>query len=231
MNVSVCMATHNGERFIREQIDSILPQLKPQDELIISDDQSTDGLPAILSSYVDPRISVLPPRSFGNPNRNFEYAMSHAKNELIFLSDQDDVWEVNKIDIMRLKLEEVDLAVCDCRLTNTDLETLVASFFMANCSGPGLLKNLLKSSYMGCCMAFRRDVLNKALPFPDSIFLYDQWIGLIAERHFRVAFIPQILVDHRRHLTNYSSTGAPSRNSFKKKVELRFHLAKKLLIR
>jgi glycosyltransferase involved in cell wall biosynthesis len=231
MNVSVCMATHNGERFIRQQIDSILSQLHPQDELIISDDQSSDGLPVILASYHDSRIRILPSRQFGDPTRNFEYVLSQAKNEIIFLSDQDDVWHGQKIDTMRSKLEGADLVTCDCRLTDQELKTVVPSFFKANSSGPGLIKNLIKSSYMGCCMAFHRKVLDRALPFPESVFLYDQWIGLIAERHFRVEFIPQILVDHRRHLTNYSSTGAPSRNSLKKKLGIRFHLAKKLLLR
>lgn len=231
MKVSVCMATHNGERFIRQQIDSILPQLLPDDELVISDDESADHLLDVLASYNDPRIRILPSRQFGDPTRNFEYALSNAKNEAIFIADQDDVWHREKINIMRTKLQKADLVICDCRLTDPNGDTLVPSFFKANHSGPGLLKNLMKSSYMGCCMAFSKAVLDEALPFPESVFLYDQWIGLIAERHFRITFIPQILVDHRRHLTNYSSTGGQSRNSFKKKLGLRFHLAKKLLIR
>lgn len=230
MNVSVCMATHNGERFLRQQIDSILPQLSSPDELVISDDHSTDGLPLILGSYHDPRIRVLPPKHFGDPTRNFEYALTHSSMEFIFLADQDDVWHPEKINIMREKLDEVDLVICDCRLTDQRLNTISPSFFKTNRSRPGLLKNLLKSSYMGCCMAFRREVLEKALPFPDAILFHDQWIGLVAERHFSIAFIPHILVDHRRHLTNYSSTGAQSRNSLKKKLRLRFHLAKKLLL-
>jgi glycosyltransferase involved in cell wall biosynthesis len=229
--VSVCMATHNGERFLRQQLDSILPQLRACDELIIADDHSTDGLPMILASYHDPRIRILPSKYFNNPARNFEYTLVHARNELIFLADQDDVWHLQKINIMCEKLQEVDLAICDCRLTDQELATVLPSFFKSNKSRPGLLKNLLRSSYMGCCMAFRREVLDKALPFPDAIQLHDQWIGLVAERHFRVAFIPQILVDHRRHHTNYSTTGAQSRNSLKKKLRLRFHLAKKLLLR
>lgn len=231
MNVSVCMATHNGERYLAQQIDSILPQLKGHDELIISDDHSTDGLLSILASYSDRRIKILPSRHFGGPARNFEHALAHCSNELIFLADQDDVWHAEKISIMREKLRHVDLAVCDCRLTDQQLKTIFPSFFEMNKSKPGLVKNLFKSSYMGCCMAFRRLVLEKALPFPDSISLHDQWIGLVAERHFRIAFLPQILVDHRRHLDNYSSTGGQSKNSLKKKLEMRFQLAKKLLLR
>ncbi len=229
MNVSVCMATHNGARFVRQQIDSILTQLEAQDELVISDDRSTDGLLAILATYGDPRIKLLPPRHFNNPTRNFEYALTHSKGDLIFLADQDDVWRSEKINMMKEKLKLADLVVCDCRLTNERMETIYPSFFTMNSSRPGLIKNLFKNSYMGCCMAFRKPVLDKALPFPDAIPIHDLWIGLVAERYFRVAFLPQILVDHRRHVSNFSSTGGESKNSLFKKMALRFQLTKKLL--
>lgn len=229
MKVSVCMATHNGERFLRPQLDSILTQLGKEDELVISDDDSTDGISAILASYNDSRMRILPPQQFEGPARNFEYALRHCTNELIFLADQDDVWHPQKIEIMSAAMQYTDLAVCDCRLTDQELKTIFPSFFKINKSRPGLLKNIFRNSYMGCCMAFRRLVLEKALPFPDAIPLHDLWIGLIAERHFRIAFLPEILVDHRRHQNNYSTTGGSSRYSFKKKLEMRFHLAKKLL--
>ena len=229
MNISVCMATHNGGRYIRAQIDSILPQLRNGDELIISDDNSTDELPDILRSYDDPQIHLLPARHFGSPVRNFEYVLGHSRNELIFLADQDDVWHPEKISIMKDKLKSVDLVVCDCRLMDQQLKIIVPSFFALNRSKPGLLKNLLKSSYMGCCMAFRQSILDKALPFPNSILIHDQWIGLIAERYFRTAFLPHILVDHRRHRDNYSSTGGQSKHSITQKLKNRFLLTKNLL--
>jgi glycosyltransferase involved in cell wall biosynthesis len=231
MKVSVCMATYNGERFLKAQMDSILDQLHDDDELIISDDSSTDGIPHILASYEDKRIKVLPSRRFGAPTGNFEYALTHCSNDLIFLADQDDVWYPGKINAMSDALRYADLAVCDCRMTDHELRTIFPSFFALNGSRPGLIKNLLKSSYMGCCMAFRREVLKKALPFPDSIPLHDQWIGLVAERYFRITFVPQVLLDHRRHHDNYSSTGEKSRNSLKKKLEIRFQIAKRLLFR
>src|SRR4051812_24108606 len=231
MKVSVCMATYNGERFLKEQLDSILSQLGGDDELVISDDHSTDGIANILASYEDERIKVLPSRRFGAPTGNFEYALKHCSNDLIFLADQDDVWYPGKIHAMSDALQHADLAVCDCRLTDHDLRTISPSFFAFNGSRPGLIKNLVRSSYMGCCVAFRREVLTKALPFPDSIPLHDQWIGLVAERYFRIAFVPEVLLDHRRHRDNYSSTGARSRNSLRKKVWMRLQLAKKLLFR
>ena len=102
------------------------------------------------------------------------------------------------------------------------------SFFEMNRSQNSLLKNILKNSFVGCCMAFHKKVLKKVLPFPPGILSHDQWIGLIAQRYFSVKFIPQTLVDHRRHNSNYSTTGEQSKNSWDKKVISRLQLAKAL---
>lgn len=228
MNISVCMATHNGAKYLRQQVDSILPQLGSDDELIVSDDNSFDSTLSILNSYQDSRIIILEPKTFGSPTRNFENALPYCQNPLIFLADQDDVWYKEKIAVMKASLGKSDLVVCDCRIVDNDLAPLHSSFFHHNRSRSGLFKNFIKNSFVGCCMAFHKKVLTKALPFPKEHF-HDQWIGLMAERYFNVAFLPQVLVDHRRHPDNYSSTGNPSAISFRKKIELRLHLAKELL--
>jgi glycosyltransferase involved in cell wall biosynthesis len=223
------MGIKNGGRFIREQIDSILPQIGVNDELVVSDDGSTDNSGRLIESYGDSRIRLLP-----NPKRglisNFENCLNASRGDLIFLSDQDDVWHPEKVQFMTETLRSCDLAVCDCQVVDKDLKTIYRSFFEFNRSRPGLLKNLIKSSFMGCCMAFHRRVLEKALPFPDKILVHDQWIGLIAERYFSVKFVPKIMVDHRRHHENHSTTGGPSLNSIEKKLKTRFHLAKKLFL-
>ena len=89
--ISVCMATHNGERFIREQIVSILRQLGPMDEVVVSDDSSTDGTTQVLRSLSDGRIRILhhQPRRITD---NFENALKSAKGDYIYLADQDDIW-------------------------------------------------------------------------------------------------------------------------------------------
>jgi glycosyltransferase involved in cell wall biosynthesis len=222
------MAVHNGELFLRQQIDSILPQLKDGDELIISDDDSTDSTPEIVKSYLDSRIHRLPQKKFGDPSKNFEYALSHCNNEIIFLADQDDVWHPNKIEIMKSELASCDLVVCNCRLIDENGDVLSESFFEKNNSQKGLIKNLIKNSFVGCCMAFRRNLLGRIMPFPLKFIMYDQWIGVIAQRYFNVKFIPQTLVDHRRHKGNYSTTGERSKNSWNKKVISRLQLAKAL---
>src|SRR6478736_965823 len=228
MNVSVCMATHNGARFLQQQIDSILPQLKDGDELIIADDGSTDGTISIIESYHDTRIYRLPAKKFDDPTKNFEYALGHCNNEIIFLADQDDVWHPNKIEVMTSELALCDLVVCNCRLIDENGNVLSNSFFEQNHSREGLVKNLIKNSFVGCCMAFQCKLLKRILPFPMKISMHDQWIGLVAQRYFTVNFIPQTLVDHRRHSSNYSSTGEQSKNSWNKKVISRLQLAKAL---
>src|SRR5260221_162307 len=178
------MALHNGESFLQEQLGSILPQLGPDDELVVSDDGSTDNTLEILKSQSDQRISLLPARKFGSPAKNFEYALANCRNEIIFLADQDDIWHDDKVKIMKEELAYCELVVCDCRLVDQKRNVAAPSFFEWNKSQKGLIKNLLRNSFVGCCMAFHRKVLNKVLPFPYGIPMHDQWIGLIAQRYF-----------------------------------------------
>ncbi len=91
MKISVCLASYNGEKYIAEQLESILKQLGERDELIISDDSSTDQTLAIIDRFHDRRLRVFPGNSFYNPIFNFENALKQATGEVIALSDQDDV--------------------------------------------------------------------------------------------------------------------------------------------
>ena len=95
------MATYNGERYIAEQLASILPQLDGRDELVVSDDSSTDATVAIIERFHDPRVKILPGNTFHNPIYNIENAIRQSDGEVIVLSDQDDVWLENKLDLVR----------------------------------------------------------------------------------------------------------------------------------
>lgn len=102
--ISVCMATHNGEKYISEQIDSILVQLSKEDEIVISDDGSTDNTLSIIEAYQDHRLKVhrfQQPEKSSHPHlyvtKNFENAIRQAKGDFIFLSDQDDCWMKDKV--------------------------------------------------------------------------------------------------------------------------------------
>lgn len=226
----MCMATKNGELYLREQVESILAQLSSEDELVVSDDQSTDQTLNILSGFSDPRIKVHHSGRRGITG-NFENALYHSKGEIIFLADQDDVWHPRKIQRMTTFLEGSDIVVCDCDIFSTNRGINTKSFFELNRSGRGFLKNLFRNSYMGCCMAFRREVLTRALPFPVGVAMHDMWIGLIGEMYFKTAFLKEPLVSHRRHGMNASTTGMRSATSGAAKLSIRFHLLKNLMQR
>lgn len=208
--VSVCMATKNGARYIRQQIDSILPQLSADDELVISDDASGDATSHIIDSYPDDRIRFFRHERPVGISKNFEFALKASAGEFIFLADQDDVWFPEKIPVMSSYLDNYDLVISDCMVADEDLQAQHPSFFLINNSGSGFIRNLFRNSYMGCCMAFKKEVLKKAIPFPNDIRVHDFWIGLIGEWHFRVHFIKRSLMYHRRHEANASTTGAKS---------------------
>ena len=203
--VSVCLASYNGEKFILEQINSILIQLQHKDELIISDDSSTDNTIAIIKSIQDPRIKLLTDNKFRDPIQNFQHVLKFAKGKYIFLSDQDDVWIEGKYAELLQLLNKYDLVISDSKIVDENLVVLHPSFFKNFNSGKGIVKNMIKSSYYGSCMAFRRNVLQAALPFPDTKEIgHDLWIGLVAEMTGTVYFYPKPLLLYRRHHTAFT---------------------------
>jgi glycosyltransferase involved in cell wall biosynthesis len=226
------MATYNGARFIRQQIDSIVSQLKADDELVISDDGSTDDTVSIILSYNDKRlILVNTDRSSGTPAKNFEKTLHHCTGDLIFLADQDDVWMQHKVVTILKFLEKYDLVLSDCLVINEQNQILLNSFFAQQKSRRGFTQNLIRNSYMGCCMAFKRKVLQHILPFPQGLRIHDQWIGLIAEKNYNVFFIEEPLVQYRRHDKNYSLTGEKSTRNFFDKVNHRMKILYNLYTR
>lgn len=228
--ISVCMATKNGASYVAAQIDSILLQLSAADELIISDDGSTDDTVQIIQSYRDTRIKLIRHNTLQGVTRNFEASLKASSGDFIFLADQDDVWLPSKVEVMLQHLQLHDLVISDCLVVDHSLKIKNGSFFTHNRSGKGLIRNILKNSYMGCCMAFNRKLLNRALPFPKDIPIHDFWIGLIGEMYFNVHFIPDVLVYHRRHSSNASSTGGSSVFSLPRKVVNRYRIIKSLFL-
>lgn len=198
--ISVCMATYNGEKYIKEQLSSILSQLSEKDEIIVSDDSSIDKTVEIIESFKDKRIKILKNNKFRQPNLNFENALKYSKGDIIFLSDQDDVWVENKVEIILNQLKKYDLIVSDAFITDKKLNITNESLFSEVNSNRGILKNIIKNTYYGCCMAFKRKVLKKALPFPKTREIgHDLWLGIIADRYFKVKFLKEKLIYFRRH--------------------------------
>lgn len=223
--ISVCMATYNGSRFIREQLESILLQLPTESEIVVADDGSTDDTLSVVSSLNDSRIRVLPAESHLGVIYNFERALHSAKGDIIFLSDQDDVWLPRKVEKVLDLLKTCDLVMHNAYMSYDGVRGSRLSEIRPYARG--LFRNWLKNSYHGCCMAFRRSVLEKALPFPKKLPMHDQWLGLIAEKYFKVGYLPEPLVDYRQHTMNATHLGNSSAGLFKK-IKWRLDLLKAL---
>lgn len=204
--VSVCMATFNGSKYLFVQLSSILDQLDPQDELVIVDDASTDETVLLIRGLNDPRIKLHLNDSNLGVVRTFEKALLLARGELVFLSDQDDRWESNKVEVVRnfFAKENVDLLLHDARIEG---EMVSESLFQVCNTSKGVLKNIVSNTYTGCCMAFKRQILEDILPIPvrRGIF-HDAWIGIMTGcMGFNVSLLPLPLMIYRRHAQNVST--------------------------
>lgn len=239
---SVCMAAYNGERFIKEQIDSILCQLSPDDELIISDDGSTDRTLEIIASYNDARIKLLHHKknpklakvkcscNFYYATENFENALKEAKGDYIFLSDQDDVWLPEKKDRMIACLEKsgADCAMCNFSLIDENGVKTGNLGFEKNPNLHSLVSKILRSRLIGSSMAFKKEVLDFALPFPKNLIAHDLWIGCLAKK---MIFVDEPLTLYRRYGGNVSSGTGKSPNSFFYKIVYRLKFLQLVLVR
>lgn len=204
--VSVCMATYNGARYLRLQLDSVLAQLESQDELLVQDDGSSDETLDIIGSYGDPRISVVQNAANLGVISTFERCLSRARRPIVLLCDQDDEWLPGKVDAVVAAFSDphVTGVVTDAVVVDEDGNPTDDSIFAYFGSGPGVVRNYIKNTYLGCCLAVRREVLDVALPVPRVVRTHDGWIGITADMLGEVVFLPVPYVKYRRHDANVS---------------------------
>ena len=228
--ISVCVATYNGEKFIKEQIESILCQLSSDDEIIVSDDGSTDGTIVIINCIGDKRIRIIEGPRKHSPTFNFENALKEAKGDYIFLADQDDVWKTNKVEVCMKWLQKYDCVVSDAEVTDSNLNPLYPSLYAIMQVRHGRIYNTIwKNGYTGCCMAFRRNVLKASLPFPKNIPMHDIWIGNVAAYKYNMKFIPDKLIMFRRHNETISCNGKGSKYSIWQQMKFRWSIIKNIV--
>ena len=141
MKCSICLATYNGEKYIQELLNSILCQIDINDEIIVSDDYSTDNTLTIIRSFNDFRIKIFMNQGKRGVVNNFGNALKYASGDYIFLCDQDDVWFSNKKNICISYLDDADLIVTDCSVTDKDLNIIYPSLFEIGNPGSGFWKN------------------------------------------------------------------------------------------
>lgn len=229
--LSVVMATYNGAPYLHEQLSSVLEQLGNDDELVVSDDQSTDDTLSILHAHQSDRVRVISTGGGLGPIRNFEHALAHARGQVIVLSDQDDRWLPGRLARVRAHFAAAtapyDLLVMDSIITDGALNPTLGSLFAHLNAGPGLTKNVFRNTYVGCHMAFRRELLEVVMPFPRAIPMHDMWLGLISELVGPVTFDPTPTMLFRRSGQNYTQ----ARYSLRQRMTWRAGLIAALLQR
>jgi glycosyltransferase involved in cell wall biosynthesis len=208
--ISVCMTTYNGQNFLIEQINSILAQLSFEDELIICDDCSTDKTLDILATFIDKRIFVYKNTKQLGHVKNFEKCISLSKGDIIFLSDQDDIWHKDKISICnQLFMDNHNLLLLHHGIRTIDVngKDIKRNFFVHSGTQSKLglftiLKYTFKPRFFGCAMAFKKELLDVALPFPKYVYAHDHYLCNVGLMHRSVMEIDSELIFYRQHSNN-----------------------------
>jgi glycosyltransferase involved in cell wall biosynthesis len=205
--ISIAMATYNGERYLQEQLDSLLQQTRLPDELIVTDDCSSDSTLEIAEAFARRApFTVKVSRNDANLGYcgNFNQAISKTGGDIVLLSDQDDVWLPGKIERLTQALTESDgmlVAINDAMLTDGEL----------NETGLTKLGQLRGAGYsdewfvMGCCAAIRRPLLDFCMPIDPRFHSHDQWLVRMAGGIHRKLIVPEVLQLYRRHGENTST--------------------------
>lgn len=213
--VSVVMSTYNGSLYVAEQIESIINQTYSNLEIILADDASTDNTFDILKSYAekDKRITAYQRKENVMYNINFSEACSKATGAYIAISDQDDVWELDKIEKQLKKINEDPgniLVHCISARFEERSEPHLRSIKRMNFFRGNDIKNFYLANYvLGHAMMFRKSLLNAALPFPPNVY-YDWWLAAYACTMGKIEFSDEILVWHRMHQTNATGAAKPN---------------------
>ena len=211
--VDILLATYNGEKYLREQIDSILNQTHTEFRLLISDDGSTDGTREILKEYKekDARIDVFFQENNLGVVKNFEFLLEKVEAKYYMFSDQDDIWKETKIEKSLNKIEEgFDLVYSDLEVVDENLNVTYSSYWKLKGIYNKIKKyNNFESLYLnnfitGCTMISKKELINSFMPLPNTskFVLHDYWISLIISQNGKIAYIEEPLIKYRQHKNN-----------------------------
>ena len=221
LKCGVALCTYNGEKYIGEQLDSILEQTMPIDEIVICDDKSSDNTITIieqkLRDWKGDKTIVVNKSNIGF-RKNFQKAISLCKSDIIFLSDQDDVWAKEKIErVMEMFHgdDRVMMVFHDAEAVDENLNIIMPSFWRSLHFDAERLqldgyRRLAESNIVqGAACAFRKNIVKGAMPFPDGV-MHDEWLALLAVLRGEIIPLPQCLVKYRQTGNNMVGSGQAS---------------------
>lgn len=231
--IDVLLATYNGEKYIKEQIDSILNQTYKNIRLIISDDCSKDTTTEILKEYEkkDDRIVLYIQEKNSGVVKNIEFLLQKVEAPYYMLADQDDYWLAEKVEksLEKLKQEKADLVFGDLEVVDKNLNTMYSSFNDYMLLTRKIEKyidsykvNYLYNCVTGCTVLAKKETIKKIIPLPTNSkrLIHDHWIGLMVALDGKLAYMPEKYIKYRQHGNNEVGTEKIS-HGFKKLKQVR----------
>ena len=231
--IQILLPTYNGEKYLKEQIESILLQSYKNIKLIISDDCSSDSTCDILRKYQesDNRIEVYFQEKNLGVVKNIEFLLNKVTSSVFMLSDQDDYWMPEKVknSFECLKNNDADIVFGDLEVVDKNLNIIYPSFndYMLltrkiNKYLNTKMLNYLYNCFTGCTLCLKRTLIEKILPLPDNskFVIHDFWIGLMSSIYGKTAYMPGKYIKYRQHEDNQVGTEKIS-HSFNKFEQVR----------
>lgn len=212
--VLILLSTYNGEKYLKEQLDSLFSQSYKNFEIIARDDVSIDKTVKILKSY---NINILDSKKNLGPKKSFaallEYALENTEAEYFIFCDQDDIWKKDKIEKTLNKMQSMEKTFSNIPLlVHTDLEVvddrlnvLSDSFWKYEKKNPSLNRLnrlLMQSTVTGCTMMINRKLAKISLPIPQKCIMHDWWMSLVATQFGQISFISDATILYRQHANN-----------------------------
>lgn len=212
--IDILLATYNGEKFVKEQIESILNQTYENFNLIISDDASTDNTLNILEEYEkkDTRIKVFKKEKNKGLIDNFEFLLKNVTSDYFMFSDQDDIWKKDKIEksINKLKEESSGLVYTDLEIVDEKLNVIYPSYWKYKQIYKKIIKyNNFEALYLnnfvtGCTILAKSKYIKDILPLPrnSKFVLHDYWTALIISAKDKISYVEESTIQYRQHKNN-----------------------------
>ena len=223
--ISVALATYNGEKYLREQIDSILAQTIQDFELVVCDDCSTDSTYSLLQQYKhnDKRIKLFRNEQDLGVKKNFERAISFCKGDFIALCDQDDVWTNNHLEVLYRTIGNKDLSCGNALIVNKNLQSFGLTtrcqqrldWIPKNDFAKAKSILFFRNPYLGSASMFRKSLVEKILPIPNGCNYHDSWIAFVACLNNGINYTNEILLNYRRTGENVSDSNTKKLSKYK----------------
>lgn len=205
--VSIAMATYNGGKYLKEQLDSIYNQTYKNIEVIVSDDCSSDKTIDILKEYkYKYGLQYFVNETNLGFKKNFEKVMSLCSGDFIALADQDDIWIENKIEVLMKEIGKSSLIHSACSLIDENSNEISPLWIKEDDFRYSFAKFIFGNTVTGCTVLFKKELLKNAFPIPSGEKYHDWWLALLATKMNGITYCDQALVKYRQHSTQ--DTGA-----------------------